>query len=241
MIPALLVLLGGGWAVIPAGEYPVGCEPKELCPEQQTPGMVRLERPLEVMKTEVTVADFDRFVKATGYRTVAEQQGLDYYWRKARAYRVQPELPVAHLTFRDAEAYCGWAGARLPTETEWTIASRAAGEPLQGNLWWKTDRRRVWSRETSGGSPHKVGKLLPNGWGLYDMEGNVWEYTVPDRPESRNPTVVRGGGWVTCQIIEGKPVKDPKPDNSRFTRCPFPDNLTRDDIGFRCVRIQSRD
>lgn len=237
----LLLLLGDGWAMIPAGEYRVGCEPKESCPERESPRVARLEKPLEVMKTEVSVASFARFVEATGYKTTAEEQGLPHTWRKARAYKIQPGMPVAHVTLRDAEAYCKWAGARLPTESEWTVASRAAGELMRGYLWWETDARRVWSRETSRGRPHEVGKLLPNGWGLHDMEGNVWELTIADRAEDKTPAMVRGGGWVTCRIIEGKPAKNPPADNGRFTRCACSGELVRDDIGFRCVRVQSRD
>lgn len=237
----LLFLLGGGWATIPPGEYRVGCEPKESCPERESPRVVRVGKPLEVMKTEVPVDAFARFVKETGYLTMAEEQGLPFTWRKARAYKVEPGMPVAHVTLRDAAAYCKWAGARLPTESEWTVASRAAGEPSQGFLWWQTDARRVWSRETSGGRPHDVGKLLPNGWGLHDMEGNVWELTMADRPEDKTQAMVRGGGWITCQIIEGRPEKNPPADNGRFTRCAWSGELVRDDIGFRCVRVRSRD
>jgi len=236
----LLLLLGDGWATIPAGEYRVGCEPKSACPEQMPPRTVTLEGPLQVMKTEVTVADFKRFVEATGHRTLPEQQGQEWTWGKARAYKVTANMPVAHVTFRDAEAYCAWAGARLPTDSEWTVASRAPGEPMQGYLWWTLDPKRVWSRETSGGRPHDVGKLLPNGWGLHDMEGNVWEYALPDNEGEAAPAKVRGGGWVTCQIIEGKPQKPPAPSTSRFTRLGFPGDLVRDDIGFRCVRVQSK-
>jgi hypothetical protein len=73
------------------------------------------------------------------------------------------------------------------------------------------------------------------------MEGNVWEYALPDNPEEAMPAKVRGGGWVTCQIIEGKPQKNPVASIGRFTRLGFPGDLARDDIGFRCVRVQSRD
>jgi formylglycine-generating enzyme required for sulfatase activity len=243
MTPLLLLLLlpGDGWVTIPAGQYDVGCEPKQACPEGETPRTVTLDSPLEVMKTEVTVGEFLRFVKATGHKTLPEQQGQPWTWSKARAYQVKPKMPVAHVTLRDAEAYCAWAGARLPTDSEWTVASRAPGEPKQGHLCWTFDPSRVWARENSGGHPHEVGRLLPNGWGLHDMEGNVWEYALPDNPAEAMPAKVRGGGWVTCQIIEGKPQKNPVPSIGRFTRLGFPGDLARDDIGFRCVRVQSRD
>jgi formylglycine-generating enzyme required for sulfatase activity len=242
MMPLLLLLLmGDGWATIPAGQYTIGCEPQDSCPERGAPRTVTLARPLEVMKTEVTVEAFRKFVEATGHRTLAEQEGQEWTWSKARVYQVRPKMPVAHVTYRDAEAYCAWAGARLPSDSEWSVASRAPGEPMQGYLWWTLDPKRVWSRQTSGGRPHDVGKLKPNGWGLYDMEGNVWEFAVSDKPGEDPPAKVRGGGWVTCQIIEGRPVKDPPPSTNRFTRLGFPVDLVRDDIGFRCARIQSRD
>jgi len=99
--------------------------------------------------------------------------------------------PVVHVAFEDADAYARWAGKALPTEAEWELAAR-------GGL---DDAEYVWGDDfMPGGKPHAntwqgefpwenlledefewtapVGSFPPNGYGLYDMAGNVWEWTT---------------------------------------------------------------
>lgn len=122
--------------------------------------------------------------------------------------------PVVHVAWEDIDAYCRWAGVSLPTEAEWEFAARGGldgaeftwGEedvqetaPLantwQGQFPWRNSRLDGWVRT----SP--VGSFPPNGYGLFDMVGNVWEWTADwysDRPgDSVSPCCVarnpRGG------------------------------------------------
>ena len=86
-------------------------------------------------RTEVTVGQFRAFVQATGYQTMAEQQGggLVYEggWRKKAGWvwdapfgtPASPDEPAVHVTFDDASAYCAWAGKRIPKDMEWVKAA----------------------------------------------------------------------------------------------------------------------
>ncbi len=183
-------------------------------------------------RTEVTNAQYARFVKATGYVTVAErvpaasdfpgvpadqlvpgslvfrppprEVALDHpgrwwsfvpgaSWRNPEgpgsALEGRMEEPAVHIAFEDAEAYAKWAGKRLPTEAEWEFAARGGLEAQpyvwgaefrpEGRLMANTFQGRFPDENTqedgfSAAAP--VGRFPPNGYGLVDMAGNVWEW-----------------------------------------------------------------
>ncbi|MCB1273054.1 MAG: formylglycine-generating enzyme family protein [Leucobacter sp.] len=125
------------------------------------------------------------------------------------------EHPVVQVSFRDAEAYAAWAGKRLPTEVEWEYAARGgldgarfawgetdnAGEELRANTWqgpfpWRNEGARGWR----GTSP--VGAFPPNGFGLFDVCGNVWEWTSTPWSDghaaSRSSEVGEGSAAPSC-------------------------------------------
>jgi len=193
-------------------------------------------RPFRMQRTEVTVEQFARFVKATGHRTAAEQAGASRTWRQP-GFAVRGRQPVVYVTFVDASAYCRWIGARLPTDVEWEHAARAGAA---GRHYWgdAIDARQLWFRANSDGRPHEVGRKRPNAWGLHDVEGNVWEWA--SSPDDRGEPIAnrRGGSWVDCEDIDGGPGKGPSPliGLSTYYKVPVKLNHRYDDIGFRCLR-----
>ncbi len=160
-------------------------------------------------KYEVTVALYQRFLQATN-RISPEN------WHQQLQY---PNHPVVNVSWDDAVAYAKWAGKRLPTEAEWEYAARGgytgmAGQPKYNFPWGDheshdqanysgTEGKDQWD----GTAP--VGRFPPNGYGLYDMAGNVWEWCsslYKDYPYERDDgrenltasgvRVLRGGSWL---------------------------------------------
>ena len=184
--------------------------------------------------TAVTVAEFRRFVKATGHVTTAEiapdpadypdadpallvpgslvftsppgPVSLDDYtqwwsftpgadWRHPEGAHSnvggRERHPVTHVSYFDAQAYAAWAGKELPTEAEWEFAARG-GLDRQAYVWGDHDSPggrpggNVWQGqfpwenllEDGYERTAPVGKFRPNGYGLFDMAGNVWEWTA---------------------------------------------------------------
>jgi formylglycine-generating enzyme required for sulfatase activity len=191
---------------------------------------------LFVARTETTVQQFEAFVRATGYRTDAEKDGSERTWRKP-GFRIEPKQPVVYVTSNDAVAYCEFIGARLPNDAEWEYAARAGATTR--HYWGDTmDPRYLWYRANSDGRPHAVGTKRPNGWGLYDVEGNVWEWSAS--PATNNGPMVnrRGGSWIDCEDIDGGPGKEPGKliGLTSYFKVPVSIKHRYDDIGFRCVR-----
>ena len=126
------------------------------------------------------------------------------------------DLPVEQVSWNDAQEFIRKLNAkegsdkyRLPTEAEWEYAARAGS---QSKYCFGDDAGRLgdyaWYDSNSGNKTHAVGQKKPNGWGLYDMHGNVWEWvqdwkasyssgssTDPSGPSSGSVRVFRGGGW----------------------------------------------
>jgi formylglycine-generating enzyme len=265
-------------------------------------------------KTEVTNAQFARFVEATGYKTVAERvpdpkdlpdfeippEGLKPFsavfippkepvslqgpweeghppwweavfgadWRHPEGPGTnidgKENHPVVHIAWEDAVAYAKWAGKRLPTEAEWEFAARGgldgaefcwgddppgADGKWQANI-WQGDFPIQNSKEDGYERTAPVGSFPPNGFGLFDMSGNVWEWCAdwyrhdyyyhsprdnPKGPEKGDPDqygkaerVRRGGSFLCCDQYCRRYVPSARDKNP-------PDNPACH-TGFRCVK-----
>lgn len=198
-------------------------------------GGVEIEvKPFWISKREVTWAQFNRFYE------YPEEQKVDGVTRPSSGKNylqlsglptafLEDDRPVTNLRYHSTLAYCEWLSKRtgrsfrLPTEVEWEYASNAASEG--------------WSRDSSNGETHPVGKKAPNAFGLFDLRGNVWEYCLePDQPPDFGP-VVRGGAWNTPPVEQRRtiPVAWEEVDPNR----PFSTWWFRGDHsqGFRVVRL----
>lgn len=155
-------------------------------------------------KYEVTNARYYEFCQATNHR-LPEFWGMDVF-RSSMNY---PDHPVTGVTWADAKAFADWKGLRLPTEAEWEYAARGGLEGMvfpNGN---DMDSSMANYYNTQG-HPLKVGSYPANGYGLFDMSGNVLEwvwdfydkdyylespYDNPQGPLYGEQRCIRGGGW----------------------------------------------
>lgn len=197
--------------------------------------------PFWIDRHEVTVAEFARFVEATGHVTAAERDGISRRfdvetgrwedvkganWRhpEGPGSEADPREPVTQVSWHDAAAYAAWAGKRLPTEAEWEFAARGGldqaeyawgndlspGGRLMAN-WWQGHFPSQNLKEDGYAGRAPVGQFPPNGYGLYDITCNVWEWCAdwyaddyfsrspklnPAGPATGKKRVVRGGSFL---------------------------------------------
>lgn len=184
---------------------------------------------------EVTNADFATFAEASGYVTYREQEGSPQNWHGAYT-EGKDNHPVVFVTFEDARAFCEWAGKRLPTEFEWEKAARGP----EGFLYpWGNDYDPVMLNGKDGGlrGTTAVGSYSSNGYGLFDMAGNVKEWVdspyvaypgseYQDTHYSPDYRGIRGGGWFD----EAEFVLSTNRNGGD------PGITANDDIGFRCAK-----
>jgi formylglycine-generating enzyme required for sulfatase activity len=222
-------------------------------------------------RTEVTVDMFRTFVEETGWVTTAEREGggrpyragppdqewpitEGVEWRHPRDpdSEAQGDHPVVHVSWNDAKAYCGWAGARLPTEAEWEKAARGTderwypwGEAFDGRrlnycdegcaVYWHDSEFDDGYAYTSPVGSYPEGA---SPYGALDMMGNVWEWVSdwysdtyysrspaqdPSGPEFGTQRTMRGGAWVDLGFFRVT-LRWRNEPNDRY-----------EDVGFRCA------
>jgi formylglycine-generating enzyme required for sulfatase activity len=231
---------------IPAGSFTLGEQDADFIAKVGeenkkylgVPGKpLQIEQPFYLSKTEVTYKQYDYYVWQQ------RQAGNEALAFLTTAEGGRGNRPVVHVTGFEAAAYATWLGertghaCRLPTEAEWEYAARAGtqtaypwGDELGNNNANCAGCGSPWDGQQSA----PVGSFAANGFGLYDMSGNVWEWTCSvwrdqfDGQEQRcaetedSARVVRGGSW------------DGPPDSARSaTRYYYPPLGRSSILGFR--------
>ena len=218
--------------LIPSGEFTMGKNsnnPTDWQPEHK----VYIDA-FYMDKLEVTNQQYYDFCKASSHP-------LPEFWGQVqfKCSLEYPDHPVVFVSCYDAEKYAKWAGKRLPTEAEWEYACRGGLE--NKNFPWgdQADTTKAnYAKKYK--TTLKVGSFQPNGYGLFDMSGNVWEWTSdfyghdyysnsPDQnprgPETGRFKVIRGGSWHSGPMC-----------NQTFYRNGLSPSWIDFGVGFRCVK-----
>jgi formylglycine-generating enzyme len=238
-----------GYAQIAGGQYVVGEINHLMNPKRSV-----VVAAYEISVHEISNRQFEAFVAATGHVTIAEKRhdamvfypGLgEFHWvQDSTACWRYPngtvrggiddkmDHPATCISYLDAQAYCAWAGVRLPTLDEWEIAARAGARshyfwgniptkvPQYGNIWHGKDHMQPDSADQwMYTSP--VGSYPPNRAGLYDVYGNVFEFCA-GKPAflaaKEDIACARGGSWwcsfASCNYFNNADIGDVRVDAS---------------------------
>lgn len=256
-----------GMVLIPAGEFEMGNNDAEAHKDEQPVHRVYVDA-FYMDRTEVTNAQFRKFLLENPRwqkKPISVKSALDYInipdylaaWSGNNYPKGKENHPVRHVTHDAARAYARWAGKRLPTEAEWEYAARGGlkgkkypnGNTITaGDANFNYDDKDLFREGSRSSTP--VGTYPANGYGLYDMAGNAYEWckdeyhsrsysTFPQNDVARNPLyvnppltslsgtyILRGGYW-------NSPARDVQ---VAVRAASHGERLRNSGIGFRCVK-----
>ena len=222
---------------IPPGTFQMGCVTEDYdCDDDELPRHeVTLTKGFWIGRTQVTAEAYLAFSAATG-QALPKAPEFNREWTKK-------DHPIVRVRWADARGFCEWAGGRLPTEAEWEYSARGGREELKypwGNTLSHENanyRGAGWQDAWEYTSP--VGSFRKNGYGLYDMAGNVWEWLAdwyaPDYYSvSSEDNPAGAGGGLERVLVGGSFFNPPRVlrVSDRFKLVPHSYSY---DIGFRCV------
>ncbi|MBI4350378.1 MAG: SUMF1/EgtB/PvdO family nonheme iron enzyme [Elusimicrobia bacterium] len=212
--------------LVPRGEFLMGSD--EKYPPSERPRHKVFLDAYYIDKYEVTAARYRLFAKAAG-KTMPRQSFPD-----------KDNYPAVYMNWQDAMAYCERQGKRLPTEAQW---EKAAGGGAGGKFCSGDNEAGLgeyaWFWNNSGKKIHPVGLKKPNGYGIYDMHGNVLEWTAdwyaeayyavspaanPQGPAGGKEKVIRGGSvFVSADLCRSAARMKSSPETRYSVK------------GFRCA------
>ena len=207
--------LAGGWVPVP-----------RLPDRPEQPGH------FELGQNEVTAGEFAAYLNRAGAGEFPETAQI--FHRAEGGYAVRPALDrqaMAEVTPAEAEAYCRWCSQqegrtiRLPTEAEWAAAARGGVDGAPYPWGWGGNPAELARFAAQG--PARRGGLFPaNGFGLYDMAGNLYEWCATDPDDPPDQRAARGGSWAE---------RDPARLEVTHRQL-FPADYRGRDAGFRVLR-----
>lgn len=204
------------YVYIPPGTFMMGCSPgdRECWADEKPSHPIQFVQGFWLGQTRVTAGAYKRFAKTAG-REMPPEPWFNPGWAK-------DDMPMVNVTWDDAQAYCAWAGGRLPTEAAWEYAARAG----------RTEARY---------GPEEVGEKRANPWGLFGMMGYIGEWvsdwydpnyyqssptTNPQGPAFGQERILRNGAWMSSGTWYNRV-------SYRMKTLP---SVRRDLVGFRCAR-----
>jgi len=214
------------WVKIPAGCLLMGCsENDDDCDGDEMPAHEVGVYSFEMTETETTQAQY----KAVTGKTPSHHSGCS-------------DCPVEYVHWDDAREFCEAVGGRLPSEAEWEYAARGG---TTTRYYCGDDSECLkdiaWYGDNSDGHTHPVKMRFPNDYGLWDMLGNVREWTEDCLHGDYEQAPYTGGVWeggdCTYRVVRGGSWGNGNPGNLRASyRYGLAPDGSRSYIGFRCVR-----
>jgi len=233
---------GLAYVWIPPGTFMMGCSPADSdCNDGEKPAhRVTITNGFWLGQTDVTVGAWKRYRAATGKPALPTSDRLGR--KNLNEASGNDSMPVVFVNSEEARDFCKWSGGDLPDFSDWEYAARGGSTAARyGNLddiaWYadnsgrqRIDSTPIWNTDgyatrlfDNGNGPHPVALKRPNAWGLFDMLGNVWQWTIWRRDFPL--PAVRGGSW-------GMPPKYVRVSDSSQG---LDSGLRASDIGVRCV------
>lgn len=236
---------GAPMVLIPEGSFPMGVPHGDRDGgRDEYPRHDVFVNDFYIDKFELTNSRYLEFVKATNHRVPQNPKNATRnLWEGDTITESLADRPVVNVDWADAQAYCQWAGKRLPTEAEWEKAAKGTAdrrfpwgnvEPTNKHL--NFNQQWIGEKTLMPVGSYELGK---SPFGVYDMAGNVWEWVNdwydakyyekspaknPMGPESGTKRVLRGSGW-----------QNETPTVRIFTRVDSDPTIRNESTGFRCA------